>query len=107
MNKKKIIIIAIVVVLIIALAIEVFPIPGLPYKIIENNFLFLTRLYNILSSPTKCFCPITSFNELGASFNARGLSILSLSFFSHYFIKKYCFFKDIDVILYLWRVSYG
>ena len=39
-----------------AKAILVLPIPGLPYKIMENNFLFLTRLDNTLPLPQSAAC---------------------------------------------------
>ena len=64
----------------IAFAIEVLPIPGGPYKIIENIFLFSIKFLNTLPLPNKCFCPITSSIELGASFNANGFSMISPHF---------------------------
>ena len=73
----------------IALAILVLPIPGLPYKIIENNFLFLTKFVSILSLPIKCLWPTISSILTGASFKAKGLSIIITCI---YCIKKnaYC-----------------
>ena len=70
-------------------AMVVFPIPGLPYKIIENSLLFLTRLFSIFPSPTRCFWPTTSFNFWG--FIANGSFI-----FITFFIIKY-FFKNVNI----------
>ena len=66
----------------IAFAIDVLPIPGFPYNIIENNFLFFTRFVKIFPSPIKCFCPITSDRVDGANFKAKGLFMSSLLSFS-------------------------
>ena len=44
----------------IALAILVLPVPGGPYKIMEDSILASTIRRIIFPSPTKCSCPTTS-----------------------------------------------
>ena len=46
------------------------------YKIIENNFLFFTRLVITFPSPIKCSCPITSSNFFGLILTANNSFIV-------------------------------
>ena len=55
-----------------ALAILVFPIPGGPYKIIEESCLAAIIRAIIFPGATKCCCPTTSSKQVGLIRNANG-----------------------------------
>ena len=88
-----------------AFAILVLPIPGSPYNIIENIFLFLTIFEIILSLPIKCSCPITSFKDFGASLSASGFSIL-INSFQYLFYYKFELLKSVKKIIDMGGVYY-
>ena len=56
----------------IALAILVFPVPGGPYKIIDDNNLALTIRRMIFPGPTSSCCPTTSSRLRGRIRYAKG-----------------------------------
>ena len=70
----------------IAHAIDVLPIPGLPYKIIENILLLFIKFLIGAFSPTKCFWPITSSIVFGLNLSASGVFIFISPFIYNYTI---------------------
>ena len=54
-------------------AIDVFPIPGGPYKIMDDNCMAFTIREMILPSPTRCCWPTTSSIDRGRMRKAKGL----------------------------------